>query len=348
MPRKIARPLLWLLPALLVLAGCQREPEIYRDRLLVFGTLVELSLYGVSEREGRAASERLQQQMQRQHRDWNPWQPGQLADLNAALASGREGVAGPELLTLIQRARTLSETSGGLFNPAIGRLIELWGFNRADEAMPAAPPEPAALAPLLAAQPRMSDLQLTGNRVRSRNPAVQLDFGASAKGYAVDLALATLQELGVPAAIVNAGGDLRALGRPGARRWRIGIRDPRGPGVMASVELEDGESVFTSGDYERFFEHQGMRYHHILDPRTGRPARGVSSVTVIHDDATTADAAATALFIAGPREWPRVARAMGIRQVMLVDDQGRVFLSPAMAERVHFEQTPLQKTVVAP
>lgn len=118
------------------------------------------------------------------------------------------------------------------------------------------------------------------------------------------------------------------------------MRHPRAGGVLASLEIHGDESVFTSGDYERFYEYQGRRYHHIIDPRTGYPARDFVSVTVIHGSAAVADAASTALFVAGKRDWRRIAARMGVEQVMLVDDQGEIILTPAMAERVHFEVEP--------
>jgi len=98
--------------------------------------------------------------------------------------------------------------------------------------------------------------------------------------------------------------------------------------------------IFTSGDYERFFEYEGKRYHHIIDPRDGYPARGTRSVTVLHERGSTADAAATALFVAGPSRWQEIARRMGIDRVMLVDDRGQIHISLAMAQRVQFLDSP--------
>ncbi len=186
--------------------------------------------------------------------------------------------------------------------------------------------------------------------LRSVNPAVQLDFGAYLKGYGVDRAMEALIELGIAHAIINAGGDLRAIGRRPERPWRVGIRDPRGPGVMASLEIEGDECVFTSGDYERYFDYEGVRYHHILDPRSGSSARGTMSVTVVHNNGAEADAAATALFIAGPDGWRETAQAMGIEHVMLVDEAGKVYVTPTLAARLTFEaaQPPTLEVVTLP
>ena len=115
----------------------------------------------------------------------------------------------------------------------------------------------------------------------STNPAVQLDLGGYAKGYALDVAAAILQAHGVKNALVNIGGNVIALGTHGDRPWRVGIQHPRKPGTLATLDLHDGEAIGTSGDYQRYFELDGKRYCHLIDPRTGHPAHGMQSVTVL-------------------------------------------------------------------
>jgi thiamine biosynthesis lipoprotein len=306
------------------------------EQFFAFGTLVEITIYGVDNERASRVSDVIENDFRTMHADWHAWQPGALAETNKALATGRPFSAPQSVLPLIRLAQELSASSNGLFNPAIGRLIALWGFHD-DDAAGHSPPEAKQVRELLAQRPEMDDIKVEGATVVCRNPAVQLDFGAFAKGYGIDVAIGRLRELGVENAIINAGGDLRAIGRHGKRPWRIGIRHPRKPGIIASVEVAGDESVFTSGDYERYYEYGGKRYHHIINPRTGSPATGTISVTVIHSNAATADAAATALFIAGPDEWHQIARMMGIKLVMLVDDKNVIHMNPAMARRVTIE-----------
>jgi thiamine biosynthesis lipoprotein len=327
-----------LLAALLLfaLAGCERAPEVHQHTFFAFGTLVELSVADPDPKRAARAAEAVEQAFHDYHRLWHAWHPGPLVDLNRALAAGAGAVPEPSIRTLLERAAPLAEQSGYRFDPAIGGLVALWGFH--GDTLPEGPPPGAeALRDWREHKPSLADLYWDEGRLFSRNPALQLDFGAFAKGYAVDQAIARLRALGIDNAIVNAGGDLRAIGRRPDRPWRIGIRHPRNPEVLASIAVEGDESLFTSGDYERFFEHEGQRFHHILDPFSGRPAAGTTSVTVLHGDATTADAAATALFVAGPEHWQEVARAMGLRHVMLIDTGGVAHLTPAMAARVRFE-----------
>lgn len=318
-----------------LLTGCSRAPALYESQLYVFGTLATVSIWGAEETEARAAVDAIAADFQRQHRTWHAWEPGPLVELNQAIAAGKLGVVEPSIIPLIERSAEIERLSEGRFNPAIGQLLELWGFH-SSERPSGPPPAREAVAALVAAQPSMGDLDLRDGLLHSRNPSVQLDFGGIAKGYSVDLALQRLRGLGIHNAIVNAGGGLGVIGRHGERAWRVGVRHPQGSGILASVQVRDGESVHTSGNYERFREHEGVHYAHILDPRTGWPVDNVTSCTVISPDGTLADAAATALVIAGPADWHRLAQKMGIKYVMLVTEDGTVHMNPAMAARVEF------------
>ncbi|KAA3628530.1 MAG: FAD:protein FMN transferase [Proteobacteria bacterium] len=330
---------------LAVLVGCSR-PTTYNQRIYVFGTLVDVTVWGIPEDQARARVDELAQAFQGMHTAWHAWRPGALGDLNEAIAQGRDVEVAGDLVPLLRQATDLYLKSDGLFNPAIGRLIALWGFHKDDPLDGRPPPAPEVVATLVSSDPGMDDLIIEGNRVSSRNRDVQVDLGGFAKGYAVDWAITSLRRNGVEHAIVNAGGDLRAIGSKGEQPWRIGVRHPQGNGVLAAIEVQGDESIFTSGNYERYNEHQGIRYPHIIDPRTGQPVQGVTSVTVIHHNGAEADAAATALVVAGVKEWPRIARQMGIDRVMLVEENGIVHMTPAMAERVAFQgqRPPVQIT----
>ncbi len=319
---------------LLLLAGCSR-PGLYEAQVYVFGTLANISVWGVPQQQAQAAIDAVAADFQREHHEWHAWEPGPLVTLNAAIAAGRPAKVPPSIAPLIEQSRRISDLSDGLFNPAIGRLLRLWGF-QSSERPNGPPPSRTEVAALVAQHPGMDDLELRGDTLYSHNPAVQLDFGGIAKGYAVQLALAHMQALGIHNAIINAGGGLGVIGSHGDRPWRVGIRHPQGQGVLASLAVFDGENVHTSGNYERFREYEGVHYAHILDPRTGWPVDSVTSCTVVSKDGTLADAAATALVVAGPKNWYALAKKMGIKYVMLVDEAGTVHMNPAMARRIEF------------
>jgi thiamine biosynthesis lipoprotein len=320
-----------LLLAALLLAGCRQEQPVYNSRFLAFGTLVDLSIIGVNKDTAQRASRALEEDFAFMTEAWHPWEPGPLARVNRLLARGEPFAAPPSILPMIKLGKRYAGASDNLFNPAIGKLMDIWGFHT-DTPDCHPPPPPAAVDALVRSRPVMDDIELNGIMLRGTNPDLRLDFRFLAKGYGIDLAIARLKEMGVHNAMVNAGGDLRAIGDRDGQPWRIAIRRPPG-GVFAVIEIAGDESVFTAADYEHNFVFEGKNYHPILDPRTGYPAEGVRSVTVVHGDAATADAAAAALFVAGPTAWPGVASRMGVRYVLMVDDTGTVHMTPAMAKR---------------
>jgi thiamine biosynthesis lipoprotein len=237
-----------------------------------------------------------------------------------------------ELANLTRRSLRLRELSDGLFDPTIGMLVELWGFGDGEN-MPAAPPAERAIQDWLELYGTGPDVQLNGRSISADKP-VKLTFGAIAKGTALNGAAALLTDMGIENALISAGGDLKVLGHRGNRSWRIGIRDPHSAGLLGAVSLAPGEAIVTSGDYERFFEYQGRQYHHLLDPLTGRPVDHTAGVTVIHADAELADAAATALMVAGAPRFHSVAIRMGIVSALLVSANGDIIMTPELAERI--------------
>jgi len=331
----------------LVLATCAPSKSEVRETRYVFGTLVEFVIRGADEATAKRAIAAVDLDFQRMHKDWHAWKPGgELMALNEAIARGDDWAVSPFVLPLIEQAKKFEAVSDGLFNPAIGNLLDVWGFH-ADEPTQGLIPDFAAIRALAAQSPSMRDLSITNGVIHSANRAVSLDFGGFAKGVAMDMAVAKLKTMGIENAIVNAGGGLSTLGDAGERMWKLGIRDPRDWGVIASVELMGGESLHTSGNYERFVEADGVRYSHILNPHSGMPVDHLVSVSVIHSDGALADAAATALTVAGPQAWPEIAKRMGVVFVMVVDKQGTVYASPEMLARVTFEPGKALKVVAS-
>lgn len=335
----------FLLAAVLLLAACTQPAGPERVSFFALGTLVEVSVAEPPAHAAEALAE-LEALLLAEERRWQAFGEGELARLNERLAAGETVAVPAELREGILLAAELSRRSQGLFNPAIGRLVMLWGFHDS-EAMVTSPPAAAEIDALLP-PPGMDALVFGADGMQSRDPRLWLDMGAFAKGLALRKAAALLQERGLGNAIINASGDMVILGRARDRDWRIGIRHPREPGVFAALTSAGNESVFTSGDYERFFEYEGRRFHHLLDPRTGHPADNAASVTVITEDAALADAASTALFVAGRGRWAEVARDLGVRFVMLATANGAVEMTPEMAERVEFLGEPPPVTVVTP
>lgn len=325
-----------LLVTALLLGGCGKEP-FYQEQTYVFGTIVEVSIYGVEEVKAKQGVTAVMGEFQRLHDLLHAWKPSALSQLNAAIAQGKTQDVTPELAAMLQDAAQISAQSGGLFNPAIGGLIQAWGF-QADE-FKALLPDEKIIGALVKANPQMSDLDIGTNSARSVNRAVKLDLGGYAKGYALDRAAAILQQQGIQNALVNIGGNVLALGTHGARPWRVGIQHPRKPGPLATLELHDGEAIGTSGDYQRYFELGGKRYCHVIDPRSGWPVQGVQAVTILTRGIRAgllSDAASKPLFIAGSAGWRAAAQQMALDDALLIDADGVVHLTASLRKRLEF------------
>ena len=306
-----------------------------------------MTLYDVDKETAEKAFSDLDSDFTYFHSTWSPWEPGSLNRINSLIPTQKEFSVGPSVLPLINESLSMAITTDHLFNPAIGKLINLWQFHKSDDP-DISPPDADKIKALVASNPKLTDLTINGVRMLSQNPDIQLNFGAFAKGYAIDLSIQHLKNLGIKNAIINTGGDLKAIGKHGDRHWRIAIQHPRQQNIIATIETRGEESIFTSGDYERYYMYKGRRYHHILDPRTGYPADQSQSVTVIHNDSGLADAAATALFIAGPEQWLAMAKKLKLRQVMLIDRQGNIHLTPEMEKRLILKNPQETTLIVSP
>ena len=290
------------------LRQAHREPPSVQIARPAMGTLVEITVPGVrTTAENEAAALAIQAALAEVARvdslfSWRLPPPKQTPPAERARERREVLIMGLRVLRL----------SDGAFDPRVAPLVALWGF---DGVTPRLPP-PGALT---LAVKRLSDLGWPGGVADLEKVANLLHFGAWAKGYAVDRALAALRQQGMPAALVDAGGDVRGYGH----RWRVGVQHPRLPGAILAA-LEPGElAVATSGDYEQYFEQDGVRYHHLLDPRTGEPARLCQSATVLAASCALADALATAVFVMGPQDGLDLVEQLDGVECLIIDADGQ-------------------------
>jgi FAD:protein FMN transferase len=326
----------------LLLTGCSPtpEPDSHSYTIIALGTLVTVEMVTADERHALQARDQLQALLRELERDWYAFGDGELGRINAALAAGDPVQTTPELAALIKRSLNYRTMSDGLFEPVIGNLIELWGFaNFATQTEALTPPPDAAVHNWRDnPAPRLS-VSVTGQTIQATGP-VRLDLGGVAKGTVLVRAMALLEQSGIHNAMVDAGGDLKVIGSRGKRPWRVGIRNPHADNILATIELKPGEAIVTSGNYERYFDHDGQRYNHVLNPQTGRPVEATAGVTVLHSDAELADAAATALMVAGPDRFDEITARMGITTALLVNHRGEFRMTPAMSQRLVMAATP--------
>lgn len=269
----------------------------------------------------------------------NEWKdPSPLAAVNKAAGGDAVPVPAP-LLELLERGKQLGTLTGGAFDITWAALWGLWDFNAAHPKVPD-PAEVQKRLPLI--QYQALELNATATTARLPTVGMKIGLGGIAKGFALDRSAAALRARGVSSYLLSAGGQITAGGMKGDKPWRVGIRDPRGAmdDTFAIVTITDA-SLSTSGDYERYFERDGVRYHHILDPRTGMPSTGLRSATVIGPDATQVDALSTAMMVMGlERSRALLSQLPGIEAV-LVDAQGGLFVTPGLKDKLTLVHAPL-------
>ena len=308
------------------LVGCSSDTITSEATYGVFGTTVNVKVRHAENHPPNAALAELDYLFQTLHRDWHPWEPGALTRLNEGLATGDWVEVPPDLDDLLKRSQQLEMASGGRFNPAIGQLVALWGFHTSTYPITSPPPAEHAIDAWVAERPSSLDIVYSDTaptRVRSDNAALGLDFSAVAKGAAADAACEVLLAAGFGDALVNLGGDVLVCG-PTARPWRVAIRRPQwegseGSGVLEVLEVDRKLAVFTSGQYHRYGVWNGERYAHVLDPNTGRPVDHLVQATAIDPDPVLADAAATALVVAGLEDADRVGQQLGLERWRVVN-----------------------------
>ena len=233
-----------------------------------------------------------------------------------------------ETCDLVRIALQISRDSDGSFDITVYPLLKLWGFYSGNYTVP----EKEKIDELLT-MVGYENLIIRGDSLFKIKNNVAVDLGGVAKGYALKEAVKELKESGASSALVDIGGDLYALGTHNGKPWKVGIRNPRGEGVIGVLEVSDF-CVVTSGDYERFFEKEGIKYHHIINPKTGYPARDMVSVTVICKDAVKADAWVTALFVMEPDKVLNTVEETPYLEAVIVTSKGKVLYSSGLKDNL--------------
>lgn len=291
------------------------------------GTVISLEVEADDEERAARIMEKCWTEADRLEKIFSRYDPqSELSRINRA-AAGESVPLSAEMEEVLSRALKISCLTEGAFDVTVGPLMEIWGlFPRREGRVPVPGEIESTLSRVGWEKVRLDRENRT---VRFLVPGLEIDLGALAKGYVVDRLAALLAAEGVKSALVNAGGDIYCLGgHPGGRGWRIGVEHPRREGeVLGVLELSD-RAIATSGDYRNYFIHRDRRYSHIIDPRTGEPARtGVVESTVIAPDCLTADGLATALFVLGPERGLEILAAEEDWEgLVILEDKGEIFI----------------------
>lgn len=305
------------------------EPYV-REKVLM-DTLVTIKAYGADNVKTEEAVDRALSEIEGIDRIMNFYDPqSEISKINKG--AGRQRVISRNMLTVIPMSQRYNRKTGGAFDITIGPLMRLWSFN----VNPRVPSEKELRKALSLVDAGGIEISRRGNSVRLRKSGMELDLGGVAKGYAVDRAVAVLRKSGIRRALVTTGSTTIVMGgKPGGKPWLIGIKNPRKDDkTIGTLKLKD-KSISTSGDYQQYFMKAGKRYHHIIDPKTGLPARGVQSVTIVTTKSCTeADILSTAVFVMGYPKGMDFLANLGDTQGVIVDSKGKVHMTAGLEEKL--------------
>jgi FAD:protein FMN transferase len=299
----------------------KNSSDLHRSSRLLMGTLLEVTVIG-PEDNAKATIQAVFDEIKRVEDLTSFHKPSGLTKLNEQAGNGPTKTD-PELLGLIAGGLKVARDTDGVFDPTLGPLSLLWHFSGGD---PRLPGESEISETLAKVGWKRVEVDAQAGTVLLPERGMALDLGAIAKGYALDRAADVIRKSGLSRGLVNAGGDVVAIGEkePG-KPWRIGVRDPRNPKAIIAVAEVADRAILTSGDYERFFIDSGKRYHHILDPRTGYPIEGVQSVTLVAPRGTSA--LSCAVLALGPEKGLNyVATITGV-EALIVDSHGELHMT---------------------
>lgn len=291
------------------------------------GTAVRAEVWHEDRAVGEGAIAAVMEEMRRIDTTMSPYKPeSDLSRINQRAA--REPVKiSREMFDLIARSLEVSKLTDGAFDITFSSVGYLYDYRKG-----VAPSEREIARALPGINYRHVQLDARTSTIRFARDGVRIDLGGIAKGHAVDRSIDILKRRGVANALVSAGGDTRVLGDHRGRPWMVAVRDPRRrDGMVAVLPLTDA-AISTSGDYERYFEADGKRYHHILNPRTGKSVTGVRSVSIIATDATTTDGLSTSVFVMGRERGMALVERLKDVDAIIVDDSGKMHYSSRLQQ----------------
>ena len=291
----------------------------------IMGTSIVVELWSDERAAGEAAITAVMDEMRRIDRTMSPHKSdSELSRINQGAGAGPVPVSA-EMARLLVRAAEFSALSGGAFDITYAAVGQLYDYRNRIR-----PSDDELARARTAVGWRNLVLDSHAATVRFARPGMRIDLGGFAKGHAVDNAAAILRRLGIAHAMVSAGGDSRVIGDRRGRPWTIGVRDPRRPGQLAAMLPLEDVSISTSGDYERYFDADGTRFHHLIDPATGKSPREIQSVTVLADDGLTCEALSKIVFVLGVERGMALVETQSGVDAVVVDAAGALHFSSGL------------------
>lgn len=332
------RKIFLVISLLFLVAMKASEPRMFQKSTILMDTLVAITVVSEDETKANEAIDAAFATIRGLEKSLSFWtEDSEIAAMGKA-AGGAPVKVSPTTIDVVHKALMIAVKTNGAFDPTVGPLMRLWDFKKG--IMPARS-KINEMLPFVGYD--MVMVNDSASTVSLKKKGMAFDTGGIAKGYAADRASDTLKTMGIKAGLISVAGDIRAFGlKPDGTPWRVGIKNPRSKNrddeIMAVVELHD-MAISTSGDYERFFFRDGVRYHHIMNPKTGQPARGFISVSIIAPDAVLTDGFSTGVFALGPKDGISVVNKEKLGCVAMMQS-GEVFVTDNIANHIQWKNLP--------
>ncbi|PCJ22228.1 MAG: thiamine biosynthesis protein ApbE [Gammaproteobacteria bacterium] len=310
-----------LLLVCLICLPTTSNAQWWHEQHHIMGTLIDVEVWHEKESFARQAIEAVVEEMHRIDRLLSPYKANSVVSRMNQYASAKKLTLDPETFFILSQAEKISVMTGGAFDITFASIGFLYDFRKKVR-----PNEQQTKQYLHAIDFRRVKLNEKDQSVEFLHPKIKIDLGGIAKGYACDRAITILKQYGIEHGVVSAGGDSRLLGDRHGRPWIIGIKNPRGEQPIISIPIQD-VAISTSGDYERFFKRDGVRYHHIIDPSNGDSARELRSVTIIADQGVVSDGLSTGVFVLGLKAGLELINRLDGVSAIVIDAQGQLHYS---------------------
>ena len=321
------------LPILLLSIGCATDTKPYKETVFALDTVIDLTVIGPdAEKAAKAAIV----EMKRLESLLSSYKPdSEISTINRL--AGKEPVSiSPETEAVLQLSLRYARATGGAFDPTIGPVVELWGIGKKGSFVP---DDQTITAALKFVDYRLLEIDPQQHKARLVKPGMKLDLGGVAKGFIIDRMTDILKKYGIRSALINGGGDVRVIGlKPDGTPWRIGVQSPRKPDALAArIPMTGWQIVETSGDYQRFIEVDGRRYHHIFDPKTGKPSAGLVSATLVMPEGIE-DLPSNILLIIGPDRSRELLKKFPGIEAIFIEENGTVSFTPGLNGKIEVEK----------
>lgn len=314
------------------------KEKIYKKSRILMDTLVTINVVSDSEKAAETAMDKAFAEIDRLDKLLNFFsERSELSAINKNAGISPVTVS-PDTRDLVEKALQVSEKTNGAFDATIGPVVSLWDFPNS----PVKPPPASSIKEKLKlVNYHWVVIDKMKSTIFLKEKGMLLDLGGIAKGYAADRAVEALKTNGIKSGLVSVAGDIKAFGlKPGGDEWVIGIKNPRHKNkedeIIATVRLRD-TAISTSGDYERYFIAEGRRYHHIIDPKTGYPAEGCQSVSIVTKDGFNTDAFSTGIFVLGPDKGMQALRESGFDGIIR-DNKDNIHITPGLKDKIEFKR----------